>query len=522
MDFNKTYLGIEFGSTRIKAVLIDENFSPIASGSYQWENKLVDGYWTYSLEEIHKGLKSCYKALKNDVLEKFGVVLKKVGAMGISAMMHGYMAFDEKGELLVPFRTWRNTTTGEAAEKLSEAFDFNVPQRWSVSHLYQAILSGEEHLSRLSYVTTLAVYIHYMLTGKRVAGIGEASGMFPVNSGKYDAVMEEKFEGLIAEKGYGFKLSEVFPEVWIAGEEGCYLTGEGALFLDDEGDLEGGIAVCAPEGDAGTGMVATNSVKAGTGNVSAGTSIFSMLVLEENLKNRYEEIDIVTTPDGLPVAMVHCNNCCSEIDCWVKLFGEFSKLSGREMDVSGLYSLLYRNALNGDEDCGGIVNYNFISGEPVANVSEGRPMYLRNADAGFTLANFFRSQLYSTMATLKMGMDILFKKENAKASVFSGHGGLFKVEGVAQQFLADALDTSVCVMKTAGEGGAWGMALLASYMVLKNGESLDEFLENRVFATMERSVVSPDEKGRDGFDRYMEFYKAGLGAERLAGEIKIC
>lgn len=522
MDFNKTYLGIEFGSTRIKAVLIGEDFAPVASGSYQWENKLVDGYWTYSLEEIHKGLKSCYKALKKDVYEKLGVVLKKVGGMGISAMMHGYMAFDEKGGLLVPFRTWRNTTTGVASDELSSLFDFNVPQRWSVSHLYQAILNGEEHLSKLSYVTTLAVYIHYMLTGKRIAGVGEASGMFPINCGKYDSVMMEKFESLIAEKGYGFKLCEVFPEVWAAGQEGCYLTGEGALFLDDEGDLEGGIPVCPPEGDAGTGMVATNSVKAGTGNVSAGTSIFSMLVLEENLKNRYEEIDMVTTPDGLPVAMVHCNNCCSEIDCWVKLFGEFSKLSGRDTDVSELYRMLYRNALNGDADCGGIVSYNFISGEPVADVFEGRPMYMRKSDAEFSLANFFRSQLYSTMATLKMGMDILFKKEKVTASLFSGHGGLFKVEGVAQQFLADALDTPVCVMKTAGEGGAWGMALLASYMVLKNGESLDEFLEKKVFTGMERSVVSPDEKGRDGFDGYMKIYKAGLEAEKIAGRTEIC
>lgn len=519
MDFNKSYLGIEFGSTRIKAVLIDEDFTPVASGDYEWENKLVDGYWSYSLEEIHKGLKSCYKALKNDIFKKYGVTLKKIGAMGISAMMHGYMAFDEKGELLVPFRTWRNTTTAQASAELSEVFDFNVPQRWSVSHLYQAILSKEEHLSQLSYVTTLAVYINYLLTGKRVAGVGEASGMFPINDGKYDVLMEEKFDKLMCEKGYTFTLEKLFPEVWTAGEEGLYLTKEGALLLDEEGDLESGIGVCPPEGDAGTGMVATNSVKAGTGNVSAGTSIFSMLVLDKNLNNRYEEIDMVTTPDGFPVAMVHCNNCSSEIDCWVRLFEEFSKIAGFEMGKSELYSLLYKNAMNGDVDCGGVINYNFISGEPVAYVTEGRPMYMRNAEAKFNLKNFMRSQLYSTMATLKMGMDILFKKENATASVFSGHGGLFKVEGVAQQILADALGTPVCVMKTAGEGGAWGMAILASYMVMKNGMSLSEFLEEKVFDKMERSVLSPDEKGRAGFDEYMKFYAAGLEAERVAGKV---
>lgn len=519
MDFEKTYLGIEFGSTRIKAVLIDEEFKPVASGDYCWENVFENGFWTYSSEEIHKGLKSCYKALKNDVVEKFGVKLTKIGGMGISGMMHGYMPFDKNGELLTHFRTWRNTTTSEASEELSRLFNFNIPQRWSIAHLYQAILNGEEHLKKLSYVCTLAVYINYLLTGNFVAGIGEASGMFPVSDGNYNKEMVEKFEGLIKEKGYDFKLCEIFPKIMLAGESGMYLSQSGAEFLDDEGDLQSGIPVCAPEGDAGTGMVATNSVKAGTGNVSAGTSIFSMLVLSENLRNMYPEIDIVATPDGLSVAMVHCNNCCSEIDCWVRLFGEFSKLSGTELDKSSLYKLLYENAMNGDSDCGGIVSYNFISGEPVCGLSEGRPLYMRNADAKFNLANFFRSQLYSTMATLKIGMDILFEKENAKAKLFSGHGGLFKVEGVAQQILSDALDTDVCVMKTAGEGGAWGMAILASYAVMKGSQTLAEYLENRVFAKMEKSVVSPKAQGAEGFNSYLEFYKKGLEAERIAGKI---
>ncbi len=519
MNFEKAFLGIEFGSTRIKAVLIDEDFTPVASGDYEWENSIVDGFWTYSLEESHKGLKSCYKALKNDVFEKFGVKLTKIGGMGISAMMHGYMPFDEKGELLCNFRTWRNTTTSTASEKLSELFSFNVPQRWTISHLYQAILNGEEHLKNVKYVTTLAVYINRLLTGEFVAGVGEASGMFPICDGIYNKEMVEKFEGLVKEKGYGFKISEIFPKVLSAGKGNMTLTDEGALFLDEDGDLQGGIPVCPPEGDAGTGMVATNSVEAGTGNVSAGTSIFAMLVLKENMKNKYPEIDIVTTPDGLPVAMVHCNNCCTEIDCWVKLFGEFSELCGAKMDKSSLYKTLYKNALNGDADCGGIVNYNFISGEPVAKVENGRPAYTRNSDAKFNLANFFRSQIYSTMATLKIGMDILFKKENADAKLFSGHGGLFKVEGVAQQFLADALNSEVCVMKTAGEGGAWGMAILSAFNVIGNGETLSEFLGKRVFAKMEKSVVSPEKDGVEGFDRYLEFYKSGLAGERIFGDI---
>lgn len=519
MNFEKAFLGIEFGSTRIKAVLIDENFTPVASGDYEWENSFVDGYWTYSLEEIHKGLKICYRALKENVKEKFGVTLTKIGGMGISAMMHGYMPFDEKGELLCNFRTWRNTTTATASEELSELFNFNVPQRWTVSHLYQAILNNEKHLKNVKYITTLAVYINFLLTGKFVAGIGEASGMFPILDGNYDKEMVEKFENLVKEKGYEFKISEIFPKVLCAGQGNMTLTKEGALFLDDEGDLACGIPICPPEGDAGTGMVATNSVMAGTGNVSAGTSIFSMLVLNENMKNHYPEIDIVTTPEGLPVAMVHCNNCCTEIDCWVKLFGEFASLCGVKMDKSTIYNTLYKNSLNGDRDCGGIVNYNFISGEPVANVENGRPAYTRNADAKFNLANFFRSQIYSTMATLKIGMDILFENENATAKLFSGHGGLFKVEGVAQQYLADALNSDVCVMKTAGEGGAWGMALLSAYNVMKQSETLSEFLQKKVFANMEKSILSPNEAGVSGFDRYLQFYKAGLEGEKAFGSI---
>lgn len=515
----KTFLGIEFGSTRIKAVLIDETFSPVAQGDYQWENKLTDGYWSYSSDEIHSGLKACYKALKKDVYDKFGVKLSKIGGMGISAMMHGYMAFDKNGQLLVPFRTWRNTTTAKASAILSEKFNFNVPQRWSVSHLYQAVLNNEPHLSQLSYVTTLAVYINYLLTGKLVAGVGEASGMFPVKNNCYNSEYVRIFEKLIAEKGFDFKLDEIFPRVLTAGDGACTLTEEGAKFLDDEGDLKSGICVAPPEGDAGTGMVATNSVKCGTGNVSAGTSIFSMLVLENDLSDKYPEIDMVTTPDGAPVAMVHCNNCCTEIDCWVNLFGEFSRISGNPLTKSELYKLLYENALEGDADCGGLVSFNFISGEPVAGAENGRPMYIRNADAKFSLANFFRCQLYSTMSTLKIGMDILFKKEKADAEMFSGHGGLFKVDGVAQQLLADALNTPVCVMQTAGEGGAWGMALLACYAALNEKLSLAEFLEQKVFAKMERTVLSPDSRGVKGFDSFLEFYKKALPVEKAAGNI---
>lgn len=502
----KTFLGIELGSTRIKACLIDDTFSPIAGGSHGWENRLENGYWTYSLQDIHSGVQSCYADLKKDVREKYGVTLETVGAMGISAMMHGYMAFDKNDSLLVPFRTWRNTTTEKAAEELTKLFGFNIPQRWSIAHLYQAVLNKEEHVPEISHITTLAGYIHFLLTGKRVVGIGEASGMFPISGNNYDKNMLEKFGGLVP----NIKISEILPDVLSAGENAGTLTEAGAKFLDPEGDLKAGISLCPPEGDAGTGMVATNAVLPKTGNISAGTSVFSMLVLEKPMSGVYSEIDVVTTPDGAPVAMVHCNNCCAELDAWVNIFEDFSKLSGHKIDKSELYEMLYKNALTGDTDCGGVAAYNFLSGEPVAGVAEGRPMYFRTPDGKMNLANLFRAELYSAFAALKMGMDILFENEKVSAEQFTGHGGIFKVQGVAQQFLADGLNTPVSVMKTAGEGGAWGMALLAAYMVCKDGKNLAKWLDGEVFADMEKITAVPEESGVKGFEAYMERYKSGL------------
>lgn len=517
----RTYLGIEFGSTRIKAVLTDDTYAPVATGAYDWENRLENGYWTYSEEDIIKGLKGCYQDLRRDVKEKYGAEITTVGAMGISAMMHGYLAFDSEDRLLVPFRTWRNTTTAQAAEKLTELFGFNIPQRWSIAHLYQAVLNGEEHVPQIAHVTTLAGYIHYLLTGRRELGAGEAAGMFPVDSSTcdYREDMLDKFDELMKPYGYGWSVRSVLPRSVCAGTTGAVLTDEGAALLDESGALCGGIPMCPPEGDAGTGMVATNSVLPGTGNVSAGTSIFSMLVLDRPLKNVYTEIDMVATPDGKPVAMVHCNNCCSELDAWVRLFGEFAALAGIEMSKSDLYTKLYRNTLGADKDCGGVTAYNFLSGEPVADVEQGRPMYFRTPDGNFNLANFMRAQLYSAVATLKMGMDILTENEKVPVDKITGHGGLFKVGGVAQQYLADALGADVAVLKTAGEGGAWGMALLAAYMNDGAGKDLPVFLNESVFASMESTSASPDAAGAAGFAAFMENYKAGLVAQCAAGNV---
>lgn len=514
-----TFLGIELGSTRIKATLIDGTFAPIASGSHEWENRLENGYWTYSLDDIHSGVKNCYANLKRDVFEKYGVKLTNIGSVGISAMMHGYMAFDKDGELLVPFRTWRNTTTEKSAAELTKLFGFNIPQRWSIAHLYQAILDKEPHIGNIAHITTLAGYIHFLITGKRVIGVGDASGIFPINNGGYDDEMLDKFTNAAAKYGFTQDIRTVLPQVLSAGEKGGELTEAGALFLDPAGDLKSGIPVCPPEGDAGTGMAATNAVLPRTGNISAGTSIFSMLVLEKPLSGVYPEIDIVTTPDGAPVAMVHCNNCCSELDAWVKLFDEFMKLSGHEMKRSEIYDLLYNNSLKGDADCGGVVAYNYLSGEPVTGVEKGRPMYYRMPDSKMNIANFFRSQIYSSFAALCSGMDILFEKEKVAAQQFTGHGGLFKTKGVAQQYLANALNTPVSVMKTAGEGGSWGMALLAAYMICGNGKALPEWLETSVFNDMESSVLKPDDNGSKSFAEYMNRYNAGLAAEKKLGDV---
>ena len=520
IEQGKTYLGIEFGSTRIKACLVDETLAPVAGGSHAWENRLENNVWTYSREDIINGLQDCYADLKKDVAEKYGVKLTTFGGMGISAMMHGYLAFDSSDELLVPFRTWRNTMTGAAAAELTELFGFNIPERWSIAHLYQAILNKEPHVKDIAHLNTLAGFVHFLLTGERELGVGDASGMFPVRDGAYDKAMLEKFRSLENVRAFGWDIEEILPAVYTAVQgSGAKLTAEGAKLLDPDGDLKAGVPFCPPEGDAGTGMAATNAVREGTGNVSAGTSIFSMIVLEKPMKGHYPQIDVVTTPDGADVAMVHCNNCCGELDKWVNMFIEFSKLAGSPVDVSTAYELLYKNALKGAPDCGGVVSYNTISGEPVVGLASGKPMYFRQPDSDMTLADFFRAELYGAMAALKAGNDILFEKEGVQPKSITGHGGLFKVKGAAQQLLADALGSEVSVMSTAGEGGAWGMALLAAFGIEKQGETLADWLEKRAFAGMEKSTLAPDAKGAEGWKKYMENYSAGLAAAKVLGEI---
>lgn len=517
----ETSLGIEFGSTRIKAVLTDFQNQPIASGTHEWENRLVDHIWTYTKEDILEGLKSCYADLKRDVKETYGEVLSRIGCMGFSGMMHGYLAFDEAGELLVPFRTWRNTMTEQAAAELSELFRFNIPQRWSIAHLYQAILNGEEHVPQVRFLTTLAGYIHWQLTGEKSVGIGEAAGMFPIDSEKKDfhCGMLDQFEQLIAPKGYPWKLRDILPKVLTAGEQAGVLTEQGAKLLDIEGDLEPGTPLCPPEGDAGTGMAATNSVRVRTGNVSAGTSVFAMVVLEKELSRYYEEIDMVTTPSGEPVAMVHCNNCTSDLNAWVNLFSEVLDAFGAKVDVNTLYGTLYGKALAGDADCGGLLAYNYFSGESITGFEEGRPLFVRKPDSHFDLANFMRVHLFTSLGALKNGMDILTKQENVKIEKMLGHGGLFKTKGVGQKIMAAAIDTPVYVMETAGEGGAWGIALLAAYMRQKqDGETLAEYLAEKVFRGEEGSCEQPDQKDVDGFETFMRRYNAGLSIERAAVE----
>ena len=474
----QTTLGIELGSTRIKAVLIDDSYKVIASGSWDWENQLENGVWTYSLEQVWEGLQGSYKALKEDVKKKYDVTLTKVGAIGISAMMHGYLVFDKAGKQLAPFRTWRNTMTAEASTELIELFQYNIPQRWSIAHLYQSILSGEAHVADIDFMTTLAGYIHWQLTGERTVGICEASGMFPVDPAakQYNARMLEQFQELIAPKGYPWKLAEILPKVQCAGEHAGTLTDAGARLLDPDGDLEAGIPCCPPEGDAGTGMAATNSVRPRTGNISAGTSVFAMIVLEHELKKVHPEIDLIMTPDGSPVGMVHCNNCTSDLNAWVGLFKEFAETFGMEVDMNQLFGKLYNKALEGDADCGGLLAYNYFSGEHLTGFEEGRPLFVRTPDSRFTLANFMRTHLFTCLGALKTGLDILFKEEGVEADEVLGHGGLFKTKGVGQKIVAAAMDVPVVVMETAGEGGAWGIALLADYMkAKKDGESLGAF-----------------------------------------------
>jgi Sugar (pentulose and hexulose) kinases len=516
---NKTALGIEFGSTRIKAVLVGADNSPIASGGHDWENQLIDGIWTYSVEDVWEGLQKCYAEMVADVKNKYDVVLESVGSIGISGMMHGYMAFDKSEELLVPFRTWRNTITGEAASILTKEFLHNVPQRFSISHLYQAILKGEEHVSELTFFTTLAGYIHWKLTGEKVLGVGEASGMFPIDIKKacFHEEMIAKFDELVEEKHFAWKLQDVLPQVLRAGEQAGTLTEAGAKLLDTTGTLKAGIALCPPEGDAGTGMVATNSVAKRTGNVSAGTSVFAMLVLENELKKVHEEIDLVTTPAGDLVAMVHCNNCTSDLNAWVNLFKEFAEAFGTKVDMNQLFGTLYNKALEGDADCGGLLAYNYFSGEHITGFEEGRPLFARTANSNFNLANFMRVHLFTSLGALKTGMDILVKEENVKVEKILGHGGLFKTPGVGQKVMAAAMNTAVSVMETAGEGGAWGIAVLASYMANKaNGEALDVFLNEKVFVGQEGSIIEPDAKDVAGYEAFMKRYTKGLAIEHAA------
>lgn len=517
----KTALGIEFGSTRIKGVLVDENNTAIATGMYDWENQLVNDVWTYGKDKIWTGLQECYKSLAQDVKEKYGVELTTIGVIGFSGMMHGYMAFDKAGELMVPFRTWRNTMTEEACRKLMDVFSFNIPQRWSIAHLYQCILDKEEHVKRLDYFTTLAGYIHWQLSGEKVLGVGEASGMFPIDSAicDFNQTMMAQFDELVANENYPWKLKGILPKVLCAGDKAGILTEEGAKLLDPTGTLQAGIPMCPPEGDAGTGMVATNSVAVRTGNVSAGTSVFAMLVLEKELSNVYEEIDMVTTPDGSPVAMVHCNNCTSDLNAWVNLFKEFAVSFGMKVDMNELFGTLYRAALESDADCGGLVAYNYFSGEPITGFEKGRPLFVRTPDAKFTLPNFMRTHLYSSLATLKIGLDLLMREENVAVDSLMGHGGLFKTPVVGQRMMAAAMNTPVTVMDTASEGGAWGIAMLASYMRDKaEGETLVDYLNNNVFAGESGSTMNPDQTDVKGFDVFMERYKNCLPSERAAVE----
>ncbi len=523
MDLNQAVLGIELGSTRIKAVLIDESHNPIASGSYSWQNRLEDGVWTYHLEDAREGLRSCFGALRQDVLDKYGVSLRRVAAIGISGMMHGYLAFDKEDRQLAPFRTWRNTITGPAAAELTELFQFNIPQRWSIAHLYQAILNGEEHVKDIARLTTLSSHIHYLLTGLHVMGVGEASGMFPYDHSIQDFSAENlsQFDALIQEKGYPWKLRQILPKVLVAGQQAGVLSEAGAALLDESGELEAGIPMCAPEGDAGTGMVATGAVLPRTGSISAGTSAFSLQVLERPLKGCYPEIDVVATPAGDTVAMAHTNTCTSEIDAWVNLIADAGRAMGWPVDMEQLYPALFRKALEGDPDCSGIVAFNYFAGEPLTDTPVGRPMLVRMPDSRLTVANLMRSQLNGAIATLKIGMDMLAEKEQVESDILLGHGGFFKTPGVGQQLLANALNVPITTMETAGEGGPWGMALLAAYMCRKEqGESLQSYLTDKVFCNAKSTCANPDPEGVTGFCKYMEKYKAALAAQKAAANMQ--
>jgi sugar (pentulose or hexulose) kinase len=515
----RAVLGIELGSTRIKACLVDPDDPTLVLGvgSADWENQFEDRVWTYSLEAVWAGLQAAYADLVAHVREHHGVTLEAVGALGVSAMMHGYLAFGGADDLLVPFRTWRNTSTGPAAEALTELFGVNIPLRWSIAHLYQAVLDDEPHVPEVRFVTTLAGYVHWRLTGRRVLGVGDASGMFPIDPATktYDERMLRRFDGLVREAGSAIDLAAVLPEVLSAGEPAGELTPEGAALLDPSGTLRPGAVVCPPEGDAGTGMVATNSIAPRTGNVSAGTSIFAMVVLEGPLDSLHHEIDLVTTPAGDPVAMVHCNNGASELAAWVSMFARFAAASGVSLHPDAVFDTLFREALAGSPDAGGLLAYNHLAGEPIAGLAEGRPLFVRTPDSTLDLANFMRAQLYGVFGTLALGMRVLGSEGVALERVFA-HGGMFRTAGVAQRFLAGALAAPVSVAETASEGGAWGIAVLAHYAATAPGLALDAYLRDRVFASAAFESVDPDPADVAGFSSYLDRYAAGLAVERAA------
>src|SRR3984893_2230614 len=519
IESGKTVLGIEFGSTRIKAVLIGEDQTPIASGSYDWENRYENGIWSYSLEDVWTGLQESCLKLSKEVFENYNIPLQTIGAIGFSAMMHGYMAFDKDENLLVPFRTWRNTTTAQGAKELTKLFQFNVPHRWSIAHLYQAILNKESHVNNINYQTTLAGYVNWKVTGQKVLGIGDASGMFPIDSqtNDYDASKIELFNQQLKTANIAWKVQGILPKVLTAGDAAGVLTEQGAKLLDPTAQLQAAIPLCPPEGDAGTGMVATNSVAERTGNVSAGTSVFAMIVLEKELSKLHPEIDMVTKPSGKPVAMAHSNNCTSDLNAWIGLFREFVDALGVEISQSKLFEMLYKKALTGDADGGGLLAYNYFSGEPITQMEEGRPLFVRTPDSRFSLSNFMRTHLFSALGTLKMGLDILFEQEQVKIDKVLGHGGFFKTEEVGQKMMAAAVNVPVSVMETAGEGGAWGIALLASYMLhQEEKELLESYLSNKVFAADNSITIAPDQRDVQGFATFMERYKKGLSIERTA------
>ncbi len=517
LEVGKVTLGIELGSTRIKGILIDDKFEVIGSGEYQWENSFVDGNWTYSLEEVWIGIQSCYKSLKEDIRAKYGVRIKKIENIGISAMMHGYLVFDKEEKLLVPFRTWRNTKQEEASKELSTLYNYPVPQRFSNAHIYQAILNGEEHINDIAHQTTLAGYVHYKLTDQKVIGIGEASGIFPIDldTKDYNREFIDKFNEVIREKNVEWNYEDILPRVMVAGESAGVLTKEGAGLIDIEGDLEAGAKLCPPEGDAGTGMVATNSIAKKTGNVSAGTSVFAMIVLEDNLKKVHKEIDLVTTPVGDLVGMVHCNNCTSNLNSWIGLFEEVIENFGFEVSKNELFTKLYKKALESDLDGGGILTYGYTSGEHITGFEEGRPLVVTKPESKFNLANFMRASLYTSLGALKIGLDILLKEENVKIERIYGHGGFFKTEEVGQRIMSQATGSPVSVMENAGEGGAWGMAILASYQNYSD-MTLSDFLNNKVFSDNKVSTVLATYEEIKGFEKFMEQYKNGLEIERVA------